>query len=132
MTNTTELSERETFVPFLEALLGMMARSAKGLISLASQHAEEMGLKSLGVFETWAGSEKAPVLKFHPGKHLGIDWDRVCKDLLTIGKPTGLYAIPSAMLLGIRGEKGEITVRLADIQQRRLDGVLQCLKDNPE
>jgi hypothetical protein len=127
-----EITERAAFVPFLEAFLGMIARNCRGMISLASEHAEEMGLKSLGVFETWAGPEKAPVLKFQMGKHLGIDWNKVCQDLLAIGKPTGLYAIPSAMLFGIRGEKGDITVRLADIQQRRLDGVLQCLKDNPD
>jgi len=127
-----EITERAAFVPFLENFLAIIAHNAKGLVSLASQHAEEMGLKSLGVLDEWPGPEKAPVLKFHTGKHLRIDWDRVCQDLLAIGKPVGLYAVPRAMLLGIRGEKGDITVRLVDIQQHRLDGVLQCLKDNPE
>lgn len=126
-----ECCDRQVFGNFLEAFLGMLAHSMKGLNSLVSQHAEEMGLESLGVFEERPDPKVAPVLRFPQDHNLRIKWDEVDAQLAKIGKPTGLYTVPRQLIMGIRGDKGDITIRLIDIQQRRLDGVLQYFKDNP-
>lgn len=128
---TGECCDRKGMGSFLDAFLGMMSRSMKGLNSLVGQHAEEMGLNSLGVFDECP--EGAPVLRFpqDPQDRLRIKWGEVDAQLAKIGKPTGLFTVPSEMLMGIRGENGDIGIRLIDVQMHRLDGVLQYLKENP-
>jgi len=109
----------------------MMSHNMRGLASLASQHAEEMGLESLGVFDE--PPEGALPLDFPLdfNDKLRIKWDEVDTQIATIGKPTGLYAVPCSAYLGIRGEDGDILVRLIDIQQHRLKGVLEYFRDTP-
>jgi hypothetical protein len=124
-------TEREAFEQVLDALLDMFAHTKCGLKSLVTQHASEIGLEPLGVQDAWEGPAKAPTLEFTPRGEARIPWNEVARKLLTIGQPTGLYLIPCERLLGIRGKKGDITVRISDIGQRRLEGVLQYLKDNP-
>ena len=126
---TKPCCDRSVIERTLESLLHMLARSSQGLIALASQHAEEMGLDSLGAFEE--PPEEASVLKFTLDGRLSIKWDEVDAQLATIGKPTGLYAVPRSLSLGLRGDKGDLLIRLADIQRRRLHGVLEYLKDHP-
>jgi hypothetical protein len=88
-----------------------------------------MGLDSLGVFD--ARPEGVPVLAFPLNGQMRIKWDEVDTQLATIGKITGLYTVPRDLLMGIRGRDGDILVRLIDVQQQRLHGVLQYFKDTP-
>lgn len=99
----------------------------EGLNSLVRQHAEEMGVESLGVLDEVP--EGAVVLKFPQDHNLRIKWDEVDAQLATIGIPKGLYTVPKSWFLGIRGDKGDILVRIVDIQQRRLHGVMQYFVD---
>ena len=128
---TGECCDRKVFGDTLEALIGMMSRSMEGLNSLVRQHAEEMGLESLGVFEERPDPKIAPVLRFPQDQNLRIKWDEVDAQIRSIGKPTGLYTVPRQLLMGIRGSNGDITIRLVDVQLRRLEGVLQFMRDNP-
>jgi hypothetical protein len=128
---TKQCCDRSVIERTLEALLHMLSHNMKGLNSLATQHAEEMGLDSLGVFEEPPEGARPLSFPIDFNNKLRIKWDEVDAQLATIGRPTGLYAVPKSMYLGIRGENGDVLVRLIDIQQRRLDGVLEYLKDHP-
>lgn len=121
--------DRKVFGQFLEAFLGNMSRNMEGLSSLARQHAEEMGVKSLGVLDKIP--EGAKILAFSQDHNLRIKWHEVDAQLAKIGKPTGFYTVPLAGVLGVRGDKGDVVIRLIDVQQRRLHGVMQYLLDNP-
>lgn len=117
------------FPKVLETMLGNLVRSMEGLNQLAEDKAKEMGLSPLGKLE--AQPDGAQVLKFPLDfdNQLRIKWDEVDAQLASIGKPTGLYTVPKQLLMGIQGDQGDIMVRLLDVQQRRLDGVLEYLKE---
>lgn len=121
--------DRSVFARTLETMLQMLVKSMEGLNSLVTEHAEEMGLDSLGVFK--AQPEGVPILRFPLDGQMRIKWDEVDHQLATLGKITGLYTVPRDLLIGIRGRDGDILVRLIDIQQQRLHGVLQYFKDTP-
>jgi hypothetical protein len=109
-------------------MLQIPTKSMEGLNSLVTEHAEEMGLDSLGVLDK--RPKGATVLRFPLDTQLRIKWDEVDAQLATIGKITGLYTVPREMVMGIRGKDVDILVRLIDIQQHRLHGVLEYLRDN--
>lgn len=110
----------------LTVLLDSMHRSMKGLGIVARENAESLGLEYLG---SHVRPEGTPVLRFPLDDKLHIRWAEVDAQLASVGLPTALYTIPSEMLFGIRGEKGDICVRLVDVQQHRLDGVLDWIKE---
>lgn len=118
--------DRQAMGQVLETMLTIMSKSMQGVAVVAREHAKEMGLEFLGDLER---PEACPVLKFHQDGQLRIEWNKVDEQLATIGKPTALYTMSKQMLLGLRGDKGDIAVRLVDIQQRRLDGVVQWMKE---
>jgi hypothetical protein len=122
---TKHCCDRSVFARTLETMLQNLAK----INSLVTQHAEEMGLESLGVLDK--RPEGVPVLRFPFDSQLKIKWNEVDAQLATIGRITGLYTVPHEMLMGIRGKDADILVRLVDIQQRRLHGVLQYFKDTP-
>jgi len=109
----------------LRTMLGNIVRSMEGLNQLTQDKAKEMGLDPLGKLDKQP--EDATVLRFPLDNKLRIKWDEVDAQLGTIGKPTALFTVPKQLLMGIRGQDGDIMVRLIDVQQRRLDGVLEFL-----
>lgn len=121
--------DRSIFARTLEVMLQNLAKSMEGLNSMVAGHAEEMGLDSLGVLAK--RPEGVEVLRFPLNDQMRIKWDEVDHQLATIGKITGLYTVPSELLMGIRGKDGDILIRLIDVQQRRLHGVLQYFEDTP-
>ena len=118
--------DRQAMGQVLGTMLTIMSKSMQGVGIIAREHATDMGLEFLGDLER---PEACPVLKFHQDAQLHIAWDKVDEQLATIGKPTALYTMSKQWLLGLRGDKGDIAVRLVDIQQRRLDGVVQWMKE---
>ena len=121
--------DRSVFARTLEVMLQNLVKSMEGLNSLVTEHAEEMGLDSLGVFDEQP--EGVPVLRFPLNGQMRIQWDEVDAQLAAIGKITGMYTVPRNLLMGIRGKDGDILIRLIDVQQRRLQGVLEYFKDTP-
>jgi hypothetical protein len=108
-------------------MLGNLVRSMEGLDRFTENEAAKLGLEALGKLD--AQPEGAKVLKFPIDfdNKLRVKWDEVDAQLDAIGKPTGMYTIPKQLLMGIRGDKGDVLIRLLDVGLRRLDGVLQYL-----
>jgi hypothetical protein len=117
---------KQAFVSSLEIFHGLMA-SVGDIGPLVKEHAHTMGLESLGILALCP--DEARVLKFRTGR---IQWKEVCEVLLGIGVPTHIYVVESHRALGFRGGKGDVLVRISDIQRRRLEGVVQCLKEELE
>lgn len=110
---------RQLYAKFLDDLSSMMARTPEGLRSLVTHHAEELGLESLGEVEEW--SPDSDVFTSSLGGN--VDWDVAAAKFARIGKPMGLFITPSHRRFGVRGEKGDATFRIFDIQQRRLQSL---------
>jgi hypothetical protein len=129
MATGKQCCDRSVFARTLEVMLQNLVKSMEGLNSMVTEHAEEMGLDSLGVFDEQP--KDVPVLRFPLNSQMRIEWDEVDTQLAGIGKITGMYTVPRNLLMGIRGKDGDILIRLIDVQQRRLHGVLQYFQDTP-
>jgi len=114
--------------PVLRTMLGNLVRSMEGVNQLAEDKwAPELGLAFLGKLDKQPPGSKGLSFPLDFDDKLRIKWDEVHAQLDAIGKPTALFTVPRQLLLGIRGSDGDIVVRLLDIQQHRLDGVLEYL-----
>lgn len=95
----------------------------RGLKKFAAEEAVKLELDFLGEIES-----DAPVLKFPQGERLEIQWEAVLTSLAYgVGRPTALFSVPDSWCMGIRGDRGDMKVRLIDVKQRRFTGVAQIL-----
>lgn len=107
----------------MEVFLGMLLRDQQGIGRFAAEEAVKLELDFLGEIES-----DAPVLRFPQGDRLEIKWGEVLSSLAYgVGRPTALFSAPDSWCMGIRGERGDMKVRLVDVKQRRFTGVAQCL-----
>lgn len=122
----TEQAKQETkkaFISILRTFHGLLM-SVGGVEALVKEHSGVLGLDSLGILDK--SPDGATLLYFKTGR---IQWKDACEDLLAIGEPTHVFAVKDDRMLGFRGSKGDVLIRFYDIQVRRLEGVLQCLKE---
>jgi len=110
-----QTEEREVVGRGLKAMLDIAAKNAKGLPIFAKQKAEELGVEFLGGLDE--RPDGATMLQFyHPVERLyeehGKDWE---KALDSLGQLVGFFAVPRELLFGIRGEHGDVLLKMSDI-----------------
>lgn len=111
------MSGHPVYTKFLDDLSDMMARTPEGLKSLVTEHAGEMGMEALGELKKW--DPDTDVFPQGVNKN-SLDWDVAAARFARIGEPKGLYIVVTHRRFGIRGDKGDATFTLYDLQQRRL------------
>jgi hypothetical protein len=104
------------YAEFFDNLSDMVGQTREGLRSLVTEHAEEMGMESLGEFDEWSPDTDV----FPSSLNAEIDWGVVSAKVAKMGEPTGLFIVTSHRRLGVRGTKGDITFSMYDLQMRRL------------
>ena len=99
-------------------------RNMAALSRHAAKEAEKLGVPFKGELD--AIPDRAKMLVFGYGlperARLGAAID-------AIGTLTGLYSVPSQMVVGLEGEHSDVLVRLVDVMQYRLDKVLSYIAE---
>jgi hypothetical protein len=118
----------------LKTHLGIFAHNATHLPDFGKKYADKLGLEYFGEFER---DDKTPVLRFY--RHdMGEEILRnqqakggpeAWEVLPTIGKIRGFFAIPRQALLGIRGEHGDVLMKMNDIMVYRFNGVMEYIRE---
>jgi hypothetical protein len=124
--------DRRAIEAGLNASLGIAAHNAKNLPEFARKQALELGLTYFGELS----DSSAPILVFYRtdlGEHYMASRElrgpSAWKVLPTIGRVKGFFAIPRQLLLGIRGEHGDVLMRVTDIQVYRFEAVADFIRD---
>lgn len=123
----TPCCDRQTMGNVLTTLLGNYCASLSVFSRQAAAEAEKLGVPFRGELET--SPDHAKMLRFDYDKQLRVKWSAVDAQLDAIGPVTALYSVPREWVLGIEGEKGDVLIRLIDMKQHRLDGVLTYLHE---
>jgi len=115
--------DRRAIEAALGAMLEIAAHNAKSLPGFARAAGTELGLEYFGELE----DSGAPILKFYR-TDLGLPEKPSAQELPMIGKVLGFFTIPKQLLLGIRGERGDVLMKMSDIQVYRFESVKDYIR----